>query len=368
MIRAKTFDLKLTRPLEPLQVFNSLLNEEESRQGALRLESLPRRVIFELTNACNMHCIMCGRNSGKFTPVYMNPATIGNLGSVLEKCEETTLFGWGEPTLHPDFQGILETLDSYPARKYLLTNGMRLAELAPILMDHSLDLLGVSLDGANPGTNDRIRAGGSFDRVLEGIRHMVSLKRKSPSAFPHINLVMTLMKSNLEELPDMVRLARSLGIEEVKGVYLTAFSRELAPETLWDVPDRVKRVFEEADRLAGKLDILLKLPQVPGEDDAGDSRHRHCYVGWRDLFVGADGNVRPCMSTPQLFGQIRDAAFEDLWNGPAFQDFREKVNKAGAMPVSCERCYQSSHANWNLRHSFVQVSDNFYPEWQPCKP
>lgn len=365
MIRAKTFDLKQTRPLEPLQVSNSLLNEEESRQGALRLGSVPRRVIFELTNACNLNCIMCGRNSGTFPTVFMCPSIIGKLENVLEKCEEATLFGWGEPTLHPDFPGILEALDGFPARKYLLTNGMRLFELAPLLMEHSLDLLGVSLDGANPGTNDRIRVGGSFVKVLEGIRKMVSLKRKKSGSFPHINLVMTLMKSNLEELPGMIRLARDLGIEEVKGVYLTAFSRELAPETLWDVPGRVKRVFEEADRLAGELDILLKLPQVPGEDDAGDSPHRHCYVGWRDLFVGADGNVRPCMSTPQLFGQIRDAAFEDLWNGPAFQEFREKVNKAGAMPVSCERCYQSSHANWNLRHSFVQVGEDFSPEWTP---
>ena len=312
MIRAKTFDLKRTRPLEQRQASNSSINEGEAVQGALRLESVPRRVIFELTNACNLNCIMCGRSSGAFPAVYMCPSIIGKLGNVLERCEETTLFGWGEPTLHPDLQKILEILDGYPARKYLLTNGMRLAELAPLLMEHSLDLLAVSLDGANPRTNDRIRAGGSFEKVLEGIRRMVSIKSKRSSAYPHINLVMTLMKSNLEELPEMVRLARSLGVEEVKGVYLTAFSRELAAETLWDVPDRVKRVFEEADRLAGKLDILLKLPEVPGEDDAGDSPHRHCYVGWRDFFVGADGNVRPCMSTPQLFGQIRDAAFEDL--------------------------------------------------------
>lgn len=365
MIRAKTFDLKRTRPLEQRQASNSSINEEEAGQGALRLESVPRRIIFELTNACNLNCIMCGRNSATFPAVFMCPSIIGKLGNVLERCEETTLFGWGEPTLHPDFQGILETLDGYPARKYLLTNGMRLAELAPLLMEHSLDLLGVSLDGANPETNDRIRAGGSFEKVLEGIRRMVSIKSGKSSDYPHMNLVMTLMKSNLEELPDMVRLAHSLGVEEVKGVYLTAFSRELAPETLWDVPDRVRRIFEEADSLAGKLDILLKLPQVPGEDDAGDSCHRHCYVGWRDLFIGADGNVRPCMSTPQLFGQIRDTPFEDLWNGPAFREFRRRVNNPGAMPSSCRRCYQSSHANWNSAHSFVQVGEDFFPEWTP---
>jgi radical SAM protein with 4Fe4S-binding SPASM domain len=365
MIRAKTFDLKRTRPLEQRQAFNSSINEREAVQGVLRLESVPRRVILELTNACNLNCIMCGRSSGAFPAVNMCPSMIGRLGDVLERCEEITLFGWGEPTLHPDFKVILETLDRYPARKYLLTNGMRLAELAPILMAHSLDLLGVSLDGANPRTNDRIRAGGNFEKVLEGIRRMVSIKEERSSAFPHINIVMTLMKSNLEELPEMILLARQLGIEEVKGVYLTAFSRELIPETLWDAPDRVRRVFEEADRLAGKLGILLKLPHVPGEDDAGNALHRHCYVGWRDLFIGADGNVRPCMSTSQLLGQIRDTSFEDIWNGETFQDFRRQVNNPGVMPMSCRRCYQSSHANWNFLHSFVQVGKDFFPEWTP---
>lgn len=56
---------------------------------------------------------------------------------------------------------------------------------------------------------------------------------------------MTLMQSNLCELPEMVDLAAAIGLEEVKAVYLTAFNRELADEVLWNNTDDARKVFAE---------------------------------------------------------------------------------------------------------------------------
>ena len=68
LLRAKTLDLRLTRPLTPERQQNSGKNQEEALKGALALESMPRRFVFELTNACNLRCKMCGRNSADFQP------------------------------------------------------------------------------------------------------------------------------------------------------------------------------------------------------------------------------------------------------------------------------------------------------------
>ena len=104
---------------------------------------------------------------------------------------------------------------------------------------------------------------------------------------------------------------------------------------------------------------------MPGEDPAGAALHRPCYVPWRDFFLGSDGYVRPCMSTSQkLFRFDAGADFFDLWNAPEFQRLRETVNREGAMPAQCARCYQSSHCNWNLRSSYLQVGEDFSPEWE----
>ncbi len=173
------------------------------------------------------------------------------------------------------------------------------------------------------------------------------------------------MQSNLHELPDLVRLAADIGLEEVKVVYLTVFQEELRKESLWDKTDEVRRVFQEAAALGEQLGVTLKLPHLQGEDVAGDKAHKDCFVGWRDLFLGSDGYVRPCMSTPEKFFRFGDCKdFAEIWNHPAMQAFRKSVNDANAMPPHCRNCYQSSHCNWNKRESFLQVGMDFAPEWQ----
>ena len=106
------------------------------------------------------------------------------------------------------------------------------------------------------------------------------------------------------------------------------------------------------------------MPHLPGEDPAGNKPHKDCFVGWRDLFLGSDGYVRPCMSTPDKFFRFDDdKTFEDIWNSSEFQKFRQIVNDADKMSASCRNCYQSSHCNWNKKESFIQVGMNFAPEW-----
>ena len=175
---------------------------------------------------------------------------------------------------------------------------------------------------------------------------------------------MIAMKSNLHELPDLVRLAGDIGLEEVKVVYLTAFDSTLRQESLWDCRDEVEAVFQEAAELGEALGVTLKLPHLQGEDPAGMALHKDCFVTWRDFFLGSDGMVRPCMSTPtQFFPFDMSRSFEDMWNDVHFQQYRAEVNDSLKMDDPCRRCYQSSHCNWNQKHSFLQVEEIFAPNW-----
>ena len=45
------------------------------------------------------------------------------------------------------------------------------------------------------------------------------------------------------------------------------------------------------------------------------------------------------------------------------EEFRKNVNTQ-AMCQECKRCYQSSHANWNNKSSFIQVGEEFAPTWE----
>jgi MoaA/NifB/PqqE/SkfB family radical SAM enzyme len=366
ILRAKTANLFSYGLLTEKQELNVQVNTREMLEERPCMESTPQRLVLELTNSCNISCIMCGRNAKKFKPTFFEWEWLERLSPVLDRVTEVTLFGWGEPTVHPKFRQILEYLARFPVKKYILTNGMRLDRFEDLVVE-TVDVMAVSLDGAEAATNDRIRRGASYNRIVENLRSVVAKRAASSRRKPHINFVMTLMRDNLHELPGLVEIAHRIGIEEVKAVYLTSFSQELASQVLWDRTAEVKAAFEQASDLSQRLGILLKLPHVQGEDPAGDARHRPCYVGWRDCFLGSDGIVRPCQSTAQKIMAFHSGTdFWSMWNSPEYQSFRKAVNHEGMMPAQCRFCYQSSFANWNRRTSFLQNegSREFAPEWQ----
>jgi len=365
ILRAKTTNLFSYQGLTEKQLHNIELNSREMESGVTLLESVPQRLVLELTNTCNLSCVMCGRQEKAFQPTFFDMAWLEKLAPILDRVTEVTLFGWGEPTVHPKFREVLEYLDCFPVKKYFVTNGMLLHTYSDIIVK-TVDVLAVSLDGATQATNDRIRRGADFNKIVENLRSLVAKRNASAQKRPYINFVMTLMRDNLHELPQMVELAHSLCIEEVKAVYLTSFSDGLVPQVLFDLQEEVQAVFEETLKLAKRHGVLIKLPYIQGQDPAGDALHKPCFVGWRDFFLGSDGFVRPCQSTAQQFFSIhKQATFMEIWNSPEYLEFRRVVNFGKEMPHQCSLCYQSSHTNWNRRSSYIQneVSVEFAPKW-----
>ena len=364
LLRAKTLDLRLTRPLTPARQENSEKNEAEALAGRLVLESMPRRFVFELTNACNLNCKMCGRNSADFRPTQFQMEWLTYFEPVAHLVEEVTLMGWGEPTVHPQFAGFLDWAHRLDLRKYFCTNGMRLDKLFDDIFRTETDIIAVSMDGACAKTNEEIRRGADFQKILRNISAITEYKAAHGLEFPYMNFVFTAMDQNLEELPDLVRLAGEIGLDEVKAVYLTAFDEAMASNILYDKMARTRDVFQRALEVGQECGVSLKLPHLVGEDPAKEQCHKPCYTAWRDFFLGSDGYVRPCMSTAEkLFSIQKYGSFEQMWNSAEYQQHRDRVN-GERMAVPCRNCYQSSYANWNKKDSFVQIGKQFSPEWQ----
>lgn len=363
IVRAKTKMLFEGKELTDIQKKNSILNLKEIDEGKTILDSYPRRLVFELTNACNLNCVMCGRNAADFKPTVFDMDVFRSLEPLMDTVEEVTLMGWGEPTIHPNFIEMLEIINKHSARKYFCTNGMNLQKIKNALFDYNVDVFAVSLDGATHETNDRIRRGSDIAKIASDLKEIVAIKKEKGFG-PWINFVFCAMKSNIKELPDLVRLAAEIGIEEVKVVYLTVFEESLLEESLWGEDDLIRNTFDEAIKLGEELGIVLKLPHYVGEDVAGSKLHKDCFVAWRDLFLGSDGFVRPCMSTPvQFFKYDINRPFMEIWNSAEYQNYRKIVNNLDEMDSSCKRCYQSSHCNWNRKESWIQVGETFSPEW-----
>ncbi len=295
IIRAKRKELFKGKPLSQKQQENTEKNLREIEAGAQVLESYPRRLVFELTNACNLNCVMCGRNAADFKMTSFDMDVFRSFEPMMDTIEEVTLMGWGEPTIHPHFNEMLEIIDRHDARKYFCCNGMNLKKIRESIFKYNVDVFAVSVDGATYETNARIRRGSDLNVITEDLKSIVEERNRRNLKYPWINFVFCAMESNIRELPDLVKLAAEIGIDEVKVVYLTAFNEELLHETLWGKESFIQEVFSEAVSVGDETGIVLKLPHIPGEDIAGDNDHKECFVAWRDFFLGSDGYVRPCI-------------------------------------------------------------------------
>ena len=129
IIRAKTKTLFSGKELTQRQKENTELNIKEMEAGKTILESYPRRLVLELTNACNLNCIMCGRNAADFKPTVFDMDVFRGFEPLMDTIEEVTLMGWGEPTIHPHFSEMLEIINRHSARKYFCSNGMNLKKM-----------------------------------------------------------------------------------------------------------------------------------------------------------------------------------------------------------------------------------------------
>lgn len=179
----------------------------------------PTSVIVLFTNRCNARCVHC----------YSWELQSENTEMTTREWEKA--FNELRRWLGPVFISITggETLlrrDSIQLAKYaaqlgfwveFLTNGYLMTpELADRLIQSGVKRIKVSLDGSKPDIHDKIRGrNGFFLRAVEALR-MLAEERSRQKKDAKIWGKTTVMGLNMEDLPNIVPLARQLGIDGVE--------------------------------------------------------------------------------------------------------------------------------------------------------
>jgi len=146
----------------------------------------------------------------------------------------------------------------------------------------------ISVAGARAATNDSLRLGSHFDQICTNISYLCQLKPR-----PKVNLVMQMMKPNMEELPELVTLAARLGADGVVAPNLdytpTAEVDALKAFAYSPDPHHVE-LTEEAEKRGKELGVKVRTyPLRPSSDvlmcDA-DPVH--------NVWISVRGEVAPC--------------------------------------------------------------------------
>lgn len=175
-----------------------------------------KRLYFYLTEGCNLKCCHCWLSpkyqTGDHTYSYLSLELFEWIVQQAKPLGLTDIkLTGGEPLLHPDIMKILEMIQHHDTRLTLETNGTLCTyELAHKISECKQAFVSVSLDAASREIHDWIRGvKGSFDDAIKGIKNIVKAGL-SPQ------IIVSVMRHNLDQLEEIVDLAESLGANSVK--------------------------------------------------------------------------------------------------------------------------------------------------------
>jgi radical SAM protein with 4Fe4S-binding SPASM domain len=323
---------------------------------------LPTYVQIEPVGQCNLRCTMCpiqfredGPPHGPFAAMEFEKFTA--IVDQFPALTELHLQGLGEPMMHPRFFDMV----AYAARKGVRvttnSNGSLLNERrAERCVTSGLDTLHISIDGTTAETYEAIRVGARFDRLLNNLGTFVETRARLGSERPYLWLVLVIMRRNLHELPDLMRLAHRYTVRNVFVQHLCHdFGESSLPahyrpmrdfvddETLLhEDPARIEHYFGAARAVASELGIELRLPRVePRPHPPGTPGRTRCSWPWTSAYVSYQGLAMPCcmVSTPDRanFGNMAEIGVQEIWDGDADQRFRDQLD-SDEPPEICRSC------------------------------
>ena len=291
---------------------NTLLVGNETYNESETLE-FPSRVTIELTNHCNLNCVMCPRKHMTGPKGYLSFPLFKKV--VDEICEHngTALvpFFRGESLLHPRCIDML----AYAKKKgvgpiQFTTNATLMNEdVSRALIDLEMDFISFSVDSIDANDYRRIRKGADLRAVLTNIEFFCNLKKQKEISKPEIQVSVVKTKNTYN------------GINE-----FTDFWRQRV--------DRV-RVYEEHshDGNFGSLD--------KNGNNAVREKRKPCVKPFTDMVIYWNGSVALCnhdWDSAETLGNVQEKRIQEIWHSETYERVRQAHLGQGKLEDLCESC------------------------------
>lgn len=310
---------------------------------------------WHITARCNLRCVHCYQEnySSKGEMFLEELVTIADkLIQGLSKWNrkgKVAITG-GEPFVKKEIFPFLEYLAHSPqiANLYILTNGTLINEdLGKKLQSiPKVSRVQISLDGASPETHDKIRGRDTFEKAINAIKILRDNEIK-------VNLMFTLQRSNVNDIPLLFDLAINKGINSllIERLIPCGLGRKLGSEIF--SPSELRDVFQYISNRAdleyekgGNLMVVKQRPlwiNVDSEKSKIGARSPIqkqlggiCSIGLDNLTILHDGTVLPCRRLNIPIGNLKyDTLFRIWYTSQVLWKIRDKRNLKGKC-TSCE--------------------------------
>lgn len=296
------------------------------------LTAYPFSISIEPTTACNLGCPECPSGLRQFT------RDTGNLNTdffekVLNQLSGKLLYMLfyfqGEPYINPNFLEMVKKASKKGIYTATSTNAHFLDKKnAERTVKSGLDRIIISIDGTTQEVYEQYRKRGSLEKVISGTKNLIEAKKKLKSKTPHIIYQFLVVRPNQHQIPEVKRLAKELGVDELRLKTAQVYSYENGNPLIPTI-DKYSRYRKMAD---GTYTVKNKLLN-------------QCWKMWSSCVITWDGKVVPCCfdkdATHQM-GDLKKDDFKTVWNNPTYQEFRRKIMISRNEIDICKNCSEGT--------------------------
>jgi radical SAM protein with 4Fe4S-binding SPASM domain len=198
-------------------------------------------------------------------------------------------------------------------------------EVAKKTVESGLDRLIISIDGTTQDVYKQYRVGGNLDKVLEGAKNIMKWKKELKSKTPFVFFQFLVVKPNEHQVEDIKRLAKEVGVDEVRFKTAQVYEYETDPNNLIPTIDKFSRYKKNAD----------------GTYTAKNKLANRCWKLQHANVITWDGLVVPCCfdkdATHQL-GNLKTQSFKEIWHNDNYKQFRNELKKSRKHIDICANC------------------------------
>ncbi|MQY78257.1 MAG: radical SAM protein [Bacteroidetes bacterium] len=315
---------------------------------------MPTSMVMNMDTQCNLRCIMCIRQrapEGTLNSLSYDFEIFRRVAEeVFPYLRRVQLTTAGEPLMAKNFRKQLRIIKKYSMKLDLVTNVTLLDN--DKLIEEILRVLGylhVSIDAATKETYESIRIGAKFEQVIENIKKFNSFRRKIPQdKRPRLALLYVLMRRNIEELPQFMKLAKELEAESVTMTHVIILQKKMKKESLVYHKELANYYMMVAQKKANELNLHLNIPplfntvyDVQGRRSKNNlkSEFKICPFLWKQAIIEWNGNVSPCCIPSQpVMGNVKEKPFREIWNNELYQEMRRRLYTDNPFDC-CKHCF-----------------------------
>lgn len=301
-----------------LKRIDSVLYEEFHQTTQQIKLKKPTGALIEITNGCNLNCVMCNTKMSKRPIGFIKPRMFEDILQQLISVgiKSVGLHTVGETFMYSNLESLLEIAKHYNFKIWISTNAQfpKRIEQTYRKFPTLANTYRLSIDGATKESYESIRSGGKFENVIDSLEVIHEINNKRRNYRISLSIDSILSNSNIYEIP----------------IFFEKYGKYSFPENI---------NFSIVNGITPDPSYFRESFPFPNLI----RQYIPCHLPFQSVFFTHGGKVTLCCRDYDediVVGDIQENSLIDIWNGLQADQVRKKHLDQEKMDIrSCKSCY-----------------------------